>query len=102
IVIPDSLPQLKVTSSSSEALDPGVLIRRHRLAGQLTANPVCFFSHDHPQTGTRGSQRCSATAQATANNDDISREFVARPFYSANNCPGLRLPQTVGNGPGRG
>ncbi len=43
----NAVPKLSVTAGSSELLDPGMLIGRDGLSGQLPPDPIGFFGKNY-------------------------------------------------------
>jgi hypothetical protein len=49
VEVPDSVPQAAVARRAAQLLDPGMLVRRDRLGGELAADPVRLLGeHDPP------------------------------------------------------
>jgi hypothetical protein len=49
VEVPDSIPQPAVARRATHLLDPGMLVRRHRLGGELAADPIRLLGeHDPP------------------------------------------------------
>jgi hypothetical protein len=71
VVRPDAVAQLPVAGGAAEALDPRVLVRRHRLRGQLPAQPVGLLREQHRATPPQGGERRRHTAQTATDDEDV-------------------------------
>ena len=52
VEIPDSVPQAAVARRASHRLDPGMLVRRDRLGGELAADPIRLLGEHYPPAKT--------------------------------------------------
>ncbi|MNN53197.1 hypothetical protein D3C81_1679400 [compost metagenome] len=80
VILPYALPEKPVAGRTAEGFDPRMLIRGHRLAGQLAANPVGFFGHDDLFAGF-GRRQCGRDAAGAAAQDGNVRVEVT--FHSS-------------------
>src|SRR5439155_3575786 len=76
--IADASAESSIGPRGAELLDPRVFVRRHRLRGQLAADPVGLLSEDHAPTSTGGGEGRGAAAGAAADDDDISLALRGR------------------------
>ena len=58
-----------------------MFVRRHRLTRELPADPIGFLGNDYAQTIPCSRERSRATAQPTADDDEISFEFFGWNFF---------------------
>jgi len=77
VVLADALAEGAPGSGAAEHFDPGMFVRRHRLRGELAADPAGLLGHDHAQAGAAGGQRGGATARAAAHDGDIAGDLPA-------------------------
>ncbi len=75
VVVANSIAETPVTRGAPKTLDPAVLIRRHRLCGQLAANPVRLFRQDNRGASLGRRQRRRKSAHTSANNQDIGLQL---------------------------
>ena len=97
VVVADPPAQPLIRGGAAGALDPGVLIERHRLRRQLPADPVGLLGHHHAQAGARGRKGRGASAEAAADDDQIRRELPGRPAIAALSGVERRLEQRSGS-----
>ena len=85
VVGADAVAQRAVARGAAVRLDPGVLVGRHRLAGELPADPVGRLAqHDVEPAAGRGDRRRDPAEAAAGDQDvraplDQSRALRARP-----------------------
>jgi len=60
-----------VAKGAAELLDPRVLVRRHGLARQLSADPVGLLDDDHVLAHPGGGERRGETACAASQDDNV-------------------------------
>ena len=75
VVVSHPPAQLPIASGAAGALDPGILVGRHGLRRELSANPVGLLGHDDAQTGARGGERSRASAESAAGDHEIGPDF---------------------------
>ena len=81
VVRADSLAERRVAARARRAFDPGVLVRRHRLGGELSAEPVELLDEHYPGAEARRGERRRHPAEAAADDEDIGTHLAgaARP-----------------------
>src|SRR5690242_6659346 len=76
VIVADSPPECEIRGIAAELLNPGVLIRGHRLLRELASDPVGELRQDdgfpRPERRERG---CAATEPA-ANHGDVDSKLV--------------------------
>jgi len=98
IVIAHAGAQRQVTAGTSDGFDPRILVGRHRLLGELSADPIGLLGHDHPEPTPRGGQRGGTAAEAAANDHEIGGQFTG---HAGGVATGPRAPgwsKTPGDG----
>src|SRR5690606_40791732 len=61
VVGANAVAKRSVRTGAAELLDPGVLVRRHGLAGELPTYPIVLFGDDHRPAAPQGRQcRCDS------------------------------------------
>ena len=78
VVAADAVAQFTVAAGDPELLHPAVLVRRHRLAGQLPAEPGVLLGEDDPPTGSNGGESGCDTAQTAADHEHVRIELRHR------------------------
>ena len=76
VIIADALAEVEVGTGAAEGFDPGVLVGRNGLGGELAADPIGFFGQDDAEAVAGGGQRGRAAARATADDDEVGGEFL--------------------------
>ena len=76
---PYCFTQLPVSGSCTSVLHPWMLIRGHRLAGELTTQPAPGLGQHHLATKVAGSQCSRQAAAATSNNQHIAGQLHESP-----------------------
>src|SRR5690606_149068 len=88
VVVANTGAERLVAAGAADALDPGVLVERHGLRRQLSADPVGLLGHDDAETrARRGKRRCAATEPA-ADDDDVGRKLARRTLSRRATGPG--------------
>ena len=86
VVRADAVAQRAVARRAAVRLDPRVLVRRHRLARELPADPVGRLAHDDVEPAAGGGDRRRHAAEPAADDQDVgaaldqSRALRARPL----------------------
>ncbi len=91
IIGADGGAQLAIGPRAAELLDPGMLVRRHRLLGELAADPIRFLGENYALAVARRRQRRGTAAEPAADNDHVGAEFARR-------SSGSKRPQRPGSG----
>ena len=65
-----------VGAVASERFDPGMLVGRHGLRGELTADPVGLLGHDYAHAVAKGGERGGAPTHATPEDGDIAGKLA--------------------------
>ena len=82
VVVADAVAVGAVAPRAAERLDPGVLVGRDGLRGELAADPVGLLGHHHAQAVAQRGQRGGAAAGAAADDRHVaahSRGAAAGP-----------------------
>ncbi len=95
ISCPDVLSQPAVRIIRPELLDPGVLVGRNALRGELTTDPVSRLDHNGGATGPQGRKRRRTAAQATADDGDVGGDLSPIEGFRENTPDGV--PDTAPN-----
>src|SRR5690242_10831009 len=65
-----------IGGGASRTFNPGVLVRRNSLSGELTANPIQFFGHDDLSPETGGGKRTGYSTKPPSNDQHIGLQFL--------------------------
>ena len=76
IVVANPCSESLVARIAAELFDPGVLIRRNRLRGELAADPVGGLGQDHRQPLPQRRQRRRAASQPTPHDHQVGRKLT--------------------------
>ena len=85
----DPVAQPPVAPGAAAALDPAVLVRRDRLAGELAADPAGRLRHHDVVAPRGGGERGRDAAQAAAHDEDVASSLGHRRLIVARHAPGL-------------
>jgi hypothetical protein len=71
VIVADAIAQSPITGRTADVLDPRMLVWRHRLRRQLTAEPIGYFGQDHPHAEAECCQRSRTPAQTPADDRNV-------------------------------
>ncbi len=75
----NAVPKFPIQAGAAEGLDPGILIGRDGLGGELAADPIGFLGNDDAHAIAGGSQGRGAPAGSAADDGHIATEFAGGP-----------------------
>src|SRR5205814_1962998 len=78
VVVANVVAELAVGAGAAELLDPRVLVGRHGLRCELTADPIGLLGHDHAAALAQRRQRGRDASGAASYNYDIGCLFSHR------------------------
>src|SRR5690606_28974224 len=97
VVLADAVAQLAIAAGDAELLHPGMLVGRHGLARQLTAEPIEFLAHDDGAARAQCAQGCSNATKAAANDEDVCVKLSGHVFRTGWEETGPRVsPSRIG------
>jgi hypothetical protein len=88
VVIAHAAAESRVGLRAAEGFDLGVFVGRDGLRGELAADPVGLFGHDHAEAGARGGERGGDATGAAADDDEVGGEFAGRRFFGGRGTRG--------------
>ena len=74
--VADAVAQCAVAGGDAELLDPGVLVRRHRLRGQLATDPRELLGQDHVRPAVGGGKGGGDASQSCSDDEDVGGQFT--------------------------
>jgi hypothetical protein len=75
VVVADPFTKLPVQGGAAELFDPGMLVGRYRLGGQLAAHPIGLLGEDDLAAQLAGAERGRNPAKAAADDEDLGAEL---------------------------
>ena len=78
IILADGIPVVAIGAGAAELLDPGMLVRRNALGGELAADPVCLFRQDDAHAVAQSGERGGASTDAGTDNRDVGMKVAGR------------------------
>ena len=78
VIFAHAVPISPVGERAAEHLDPGMLIGRDSLCGELSPQPIGFFGQDYAQAVSSGRQRRRASAGTATDNGHVASQFPRR------------------------
>jgi hypothetical protein len=78
VVRADAVAQPAVAPRASEPLDPGVLVERHRLTGELAAEPARLLDQHDARAAVACRERRGDTTQPAADDEHLRSSLAHR------------------------